>query len=92
MANILIQTPNEAKNNDWLVCPIQSVSFSRNIKIGTITVKGVVKSQFVNTPIVIHDIEALLRQEIVKSLKGYYKLKIINEADLITLKTLYYGK
>ena len=92
MTYINIQTPNEAKNNVWLVCPIQSVSFSQNINSGTITVKGVVKSVFVSTPICIPDMESLLRQEIVKSKHGHYKLKIIDETDLNTLKTLYYGK
>ena len=92
MTYINIQTPNEAKNNEWLNCTIQSVSFNNNSNSGTITVKGVVPSKFVATPIVIIDMEALLNQEIVKSKHGHYKLHLANEASLNTLKTLYYGK
>lgn len=92
MASINIQTPNEAQKNEWLVCTIQSVSFNNNSNSGTITVKGIVKSNLVATPIVIEDIESLLKQEIVKSKHGHYKIHVLNESCLNTLKTLYYGK
>jgi len=92
MTNILIQTPNEAQKNEWLVCTVQSVSFNNNSNSGTITVKGIVKSNLVATPIVIDDMEALLNQQIVKSKHGHYKIHILNESCLNTLKTFYYGK
>jgi hypothetical protein len=92
MTNILIQTPNEAQKNEWLTCEVHSVSFNNNSNSGTITVKGVVPSKLVSTPIVIMDLEALLKQEVVKSKHGHYKLHLANEASLNTLKTLYYGK
>lgn len=92
MASINIQTPNEAQKNEWLVCTVQSVSLNNNSNSGTITVKGIVKSNLVATPIVIENIEALLNQEIVKSKHGHYKIHILNESCLNTLKTLYYGK
>ena len=92
MTYINIQTPNEAQKNEWLVCTVQSVSFNNNSNSGTITVKGIVKSNLVATPIVIENIEALLNQEIVKSKHGHYKIHVLNESCLNTLKTLYYGK
>lgn len=92
MTNILIQTPNEAQKNEWLVCTVQSVAFNQNTNSGTITVKGIVKSNLVSTPIAITDVEALLKQEIVMSKHKHYKLQVINESCLNTLKTFYYGK
>lgn len=83
---ILIQTPNEAKLNEWLVCEIQSISLSSVTNIGTLVVKGVVKSTNVTTAIIIRDVKALLDKQIIKSLNGYYKLQLINESDINILK------
>jgi len=92
MTSILIQTPNEAKNNQWLVCTVISTSFYPEKNYGIIRVKGIVKSNYVSTPIEVTDVESLLKQDIVMSKHKHYKLKVINETDLNTLKTLYYGK
>lgn len=92
MANILIQSPTEKKDNSWLNCTIKSVSFNNVTNSGTIRVTGIVKTNLVETPIHLKDIEKLLRGEVVESLHKYFKVQVLNETALNTLKTFYYGK
>lgn len=92
MNNILIQSPTEKKSNTWLNCTIKSVSFNNVTNSGVIRVTGVVKSDLVETPIHLKDVEKLLQGEIVESLHKYFKVQVLNETVLNTLKTFYYGK
>ncbi len=86
---IHVQTPNEFREDKWLMCQIISFNVSKSSNVGTLVLKGIVNNQNVSTSVVINDVKALLSTEIVKSLKGYYRLKIKNEQTLTFLKELY---
>ncbi len=73
MKLIQIQTPNE-KNEVWLQCQIIKLEVNQFKNSGSIHVKGIAKTQNVNTIIVINDFKSLIDGEIVTSLHGYFKL------------------
>lgn len=76
---ISIQTPNEHKNNEWKVCQIIKLEVNQFKNTGVINVKGVATSNNVTTLITVNDFSTLLKGETIKSLGGYFKLKLASE-------------
>jgi len=72
---ISIQTPNEAKDN-WKVCSIIKVEVNQYKNSGSISVKGIARSNSVTTAIKISDFNSLFKGEVINSLHGYFRIKL----------------
>lgn len=80
MSKILIRTPKQGLE-EWLECDVHSCNSTHIHNKCTIRVKGIHPKNNVVTPIEIDNIASLLSGEVVTSLHGYFKIKLMPFED-----------
>lgn len=76
---IHIQTPSD-KPNEWRDCQLVKVNSNNKTDSAEVKVKGVARHENVTTLIIINDLSDFINGEEVRSLHGYFKLRINEES------------